>query len=273
VRLAVKTRDLDTFDPRRPADLLLTTPESLDALLATKPKTLTHVAGVVLDELHVLDGGARGDQLRVLLNRLRQVRAFAAASGDAPDAQIQYVALSATLAEPAAVAARYFPAPQVVTPGGRNRQLELLPLDADSAGRAAGRRWATFRRARLAQGARLLQHARRGGSLCRRGAPRRLTLWRTGLRPLLQPGAPAPPRNRGAVRPGRRRALLCQQHAGTGHRHRLDRRGDADRRAGQRGGLCPAHRARRSPPADDPGDLLLSHAAGGGAAARAARRA
>jgi ATP-dependent Lhr-like helicase len=133
VRLAVKTHDFDTFAPRRPADLLLTTPESLDALLATRPKTLTRVRAVVIDELHVLDGEARGDHLRVLLNRLRQVRAFAAASGDAPDAQIQYVALSATIVEPAAVAARYFPvATVVVTPGGRDRQLELRPLDADA---------------------------------------------------------------------------------------------------------------------------------------------
>ena len=133
VSLAVKTRDLDTFNPRRPADLLLTTPESLDALLATKPQTLTCVRAVVLDELHVLDGDARGDQLRVVLNRLRQVRAYAAQAGDAADGALQYVALSATLAEPAAVAARYFPAARVVTvPGGRTRQIDLLPLAPDS---------------------------------------------------------------------------------------------------------------------------------------------
>lgn len=124
VRLAVKTRDLDDFDPRRPADLLLTTPESLDALLAKQPKTLIHVAGVVLDELHVLDGEARGDQLRVVLNRLRQVRTFAAQHGDAANAHIQYVALSATVADPASVAARYFADAQVVvTPGGREQQI------------------------------------------------------------------------------------------------------------------------------------------------------
>lgn len=133
VRIAVKTRDLDSFDPQRPADLLLTTPESLDALLATRPRTLMHVAGVVLDELHVLDGEARGDQLRVVLNRLRQVHAYAAHAGDAPDAQIQYAALSATLADPAAVAGRYFRAAQVITvPGGRDRQIDLLPLAPDS---------------------------------------------------------------------------------------------------------------------------------------------
>ena len=133
VRLAVKTRDLDSFDPQRPADLLLTTPESLDALLAKQPRTLMHVAGVVLDELHVLAGEARGDQMRVVLARLRQVRAYAAQAGDAPGAHIQYAALSATLADPATVAARYFPAPQVITvPGGRTRQIDLLPLAPDS---------------------------------------------------------------------------------------------------------------------------------------------
>jgi ATP-dependent helicase Lhr and Lhr-like helicase len=35
VSYAVKTRDLDSFDPKHPADFLLTTPESLDALLAS----------------------------------------------------------------------------------------------------------------------------------------------------------------------------------------------------------------------------------------------
>ena len=129
VRLAVKTRDLDDFDPQRPADLLLTTPESLDALLAKQPKTLIHVAGVVIDELHVFDGEARGDQLRVVLNRLRQVRTFAAQQGEAADARIQYVALSATVADPERVAARYFNDAEVVaTPGGRERQIELLPM-------------------------------------------------------------------------------------------------------------------------------------------------
>ncbi|MFN3980752.1 MAG: helicase-related protein, partial [Caldilinea sp.] len=117
----------------RPADLLLTTPESLDALLARQPKSLIHVTGVVLDELHVLDGEARGDQLRVVLNRLRQVRSFAVQQGDAADARIQYVALSATLADPTTVAARHFADAQVVVaPGGRDQHIELLPMAPDS---------------------------------------------------------------------------------------------------------------------------------------------
>lgn len=135
VQLAVRTRDIDTLRPDRPADLLLTTPESLDALLATRPKLLANVRAVVIDELHVLDGSVRGDQLRAVLARLRQVRDYAGRSGDAPDAQVQYVALSATLAEPAQAAARYFPAPVVVSvAGGRDAAIELLAMSGEAAG-------------------------------------------------------------------------------------------------------------------------------------------
>ena len=156
-------------------------------------------------------------------------------------------------------------------PGGRALEIETLPLAEDSAD-ALGRLPGHLPGPGLAQGAGLLQHARRGGSLRHRRAHGGLALRPSPLRPLLEPGPPPPPRDRGAVRPGRRRALLCQQHVGTGHRHRLHRRGAADRRAGQCGGLCPAHRARRAPPADHSCGLLLSHAAGGGAAAHAHRR-
>ena len=76
LRLAVKTHDLDTFRPDNPADLLLTTPESLDALLATRPKTLANVRAVVLNELHVLDGSVRGDQLRAVLARCARCAAM-----------------------------------------------------------------------------------------------------------------------------------------------------------------------------------------------------
>lgn len=43
--------------------------------------TRIHVAGVAPVELHVFDGKARSDQLHVVLNRLRQVRASAVRQG------------------------------------------------------------------------------------------------------------------------------------------------------------------------------------------------
>lgn len=135
ISCAAKTHDLNSFDPQRPAGVLLTTPESLDTLLASQAKVLRGVRAVVIDELHVFDGTVRGDQLRVLLNRLRQVRAYALQAGDVEDDRVQYVALSATLgdAEPERVAARYFPeARPVQVPGHRPIRAEQLALDPES---------------------------------------------------------------------------------------------------------------------------------------------
>lgn len=125
----IKTGDITTWRPARPPHVLITTPESLDSLLCSRAKLLATPRAVVLDELHLLDGTARGDQLRVLLNRLRRVRAYAHQRGDAPDAALQYAAVSATLAHPATVAARYFPAALVVQiAGARAMQAAHLSL-------------------------------------------------------------------------------------------------------------------------------------------------
>ncbi len=132
--LGVKTRDVMTFRPAHPPDVLITTPESTDSLLTTHAPLLANLRAIVIDELHLFDGTPRGDQLRVLLNRIRQIRRYAAKRGDAPDAAIQYAALSATLAQPEQVAARYFDAGQVIQVEGRRAiEAELLPLTADSA--------------------------------------------------------------------------------------------------------------------------------------------
>lgn len=135
VSCAVRTHDLNTFDPQRPVHLLLTTPESLDALLANHAKALVGVQAVVVDELHVFDGTVRGDQLRVLLNRLRQVRAYASTIGDVENARVQFVGLSATMAQPERAVEGYFGTARVVqVPGSRTIQAEHIALDEDSPG-------------------------------------------------------------------------------------------------------------------------------------------
>lgn len=137
VKRGSKTRDGGpaAFNAARPPGVLVTTPESLDALLTSNARSLLHVRAVVLDELHLLDGTPRGDQLRVLLNRLRRVRSYAAAYGDAPNADIQYVALSATVAVPHEVASRYFPSPRVLRVGGaRDLSVEWIQGEEKQAG-------------------------------------------------------------------------------------------------------------------------------------------
>lgn len=131
VRLGVKTGD-GGFAKGRPPDVLLTTPESLDALLASDARLFARLRAVLIDELHTFDGTPRGDQLRALLARLRRVRAYAASRGAAPDAALQLVALSATLTDAEGAAARFL-GPARVARVGEARPLadELVALGAE----------------------------------------------------------------------------------------------------------------------------------------------
>jgi len=129
ISMQIKTGDEPALKPARSPQLLLTTPESLDSLLANRPRMLKDVRAVVLDELHLLDNTARGDQLRVLLNRLRRLRRYAFSRGDSLNDEVQFCALSATAHEPLAMAARYFREPEIIqTTGQRRFHAELIEM-------------------------------------------------------------------------------------------------------------------------------------------------
>lgn len=95
--IRVETRTGDTPSSRRqrqrrdPPDILLTTPEQISLLLASKDAEhlFSGLKRVVLDELHALVTSKRGDLLSLALARLRAI---------APG--LQCVGLSATVAEP-----------------------------------------------------------------------------------------------------------------------------------------------------------------------------
>ncbi len=95
--IRVETRTGDTPSSRRqrqrrdPPDILLTTPEQIALLLASKDAEFlfSGLKRVVLDELHALVTSKRGDLLALALARLRTI---------APG--LQAVGLSATVAEP-----------------------------------------------------------------------------------------------------------------------------------------------------------------------------
>ena len=130
IGLAVKTGDEPALKPNRPPEFLITTPESLDSLLANRPKMLRDVRAVVLDELHLYDNTPRGDQLRILLNRLRRLREYAFKQGDSASDEIQFCALSATMHDPAKVAANYFANPVLIQTGGQRAiDAEILEMD------------------------------------------------------------------------------------------------------------------------------------------------
>lgn len=130
IGLAVKTGDEPALKQNRPPEFLITTPESLDSLLANRPKMLRDVRAVVLDELHLYDNTPRGDQLRILLNRLRRLRGYAFLQSDAPTAEVQFCALSATMHDPVSVAAKYFANPVLIQTGGqRTIDAELFEMN------------------------------------------------------------------------------------------------------------------------------------------------
>ena len=52
--------------------LVLATPEALDSLQLIRPESLAGVRAVVIDEIHLLHGNARGQQLRHVLNRIEK---------------------------------------------------------------------------------------------------------------------------------------------------------------------------------------------------------
>ncbi len=118
--------------------LVITTPESFDSMLARRSRfgtdgrpeghALDTVEAVFIDEAHLFDNSARGDQLLWLLARLERLKRLrAAAEGSSP--AVQVCAASATVSDPQSLASRLLgPESMVVSvPGGR----ELLIYDAN----------------------------------------------------------------------------------------------------------------------------------------------
>ncbi len=118
VTVAQRNGDTKTLNEKDPQNILVTTPESLDSLLSWSPGCLLGLRAVVLDELHMLDGSYRGDQLRVLLRRLTRE------TSTTPSVY----ATTATVSGPERMAARYMSDARLVwTAGGRSIDYRIVP--------------------------------------------------------------------------------------------------------------------------------------------------
>ena len=107
---------------RRPPDLLVTTPETLQVLLVgTRLRAaLAHVRAVVVDEVHELVGSDRGAQLGVTLERLDALAGR----------KVRRIGLSATVGNPEAVVRFLSPAPRSVAVRAATvrRELDLVAM-------------------------------------------------------------------------------------------------------------------------------------------------
>jgi ATP-dependent Lhr-like helicase len=103
-----KTGDSPRINWKKIPDIIITTPESLDSLLCRKPGIFSTLTSIVIDEIHILDGTYRGDQLRYLLVRLYEM-----------NKNISTYILSATLSNPKQVASRYASNCEIIQIGGK----------------------------------------------------------------------------------------------------------------------------------------------------------
>jgi len=118
VKLAVRHGDTDTKErtrqSRSPPDMLITTPETLQAILPGRlmRQHLSAVRWVIVDEVHELADSKRGSQLSLALERLRWVTGH----------DFQRIGLSATIGSPMKVA-------QFLV--GSKREVEILQVNLE----------------------------------------------------------------------------------------------------------------------------------------------
>ncbi len=133
--LACGRQTSDHREKHRGHQVLVTTPESLDSMLVRDGNwqegrlarhLLDGVRAVFLDEAHLFEDSARGDQTAWLLERLSRLVARSSNHGGGARAPVQYVGGSATIAEGDRLALRLFGRPAEVVRVQGAREMDYL---------------------------------------------------------------------------------------------------------------------------------------------------
>lgn len=109
---------------------LLATPEALDSLQLRHPELLASVRAIVIDEIHLLHGQPRGQQLRHVIARIQQAVRPPLDSRDT----FQVVGMTATLDDMTAVAQTWLGPGARTIAHGAPRDIDMRMIDIGAAG-------------------------------------------------------------------------------------------------------------------------------------------
>ena len=126
--IARYTGDRHEFRSASGVFCLLATPEALDSLQLRRPEMLAEVRTIIVDEIHLLHGQARGQQLRHVISRIEQAAKPAPSSRD----RLQVVGMTATLDDMASVAKFWLGDSAKVLSHGSPREIDLQFIDLGS---------------------------------------------------------------------------------------------------------------------------------------------
>jgi ATP-dependent helicase Lhr and Lhr-like helicase len=119
--LGGRTGDTRSFKKNDPQDILITTPETTDSLISTDPELFSNLEFLIIDELHFLDNTYRGDQLRILMNRIQN---------NLKNKNLGVYGISATVNSPDQVMNRYIKDGVIVKNSNNSREIIFIPVDS-----------------------------------------------------------------------------------------------------------------------------------------------
>ena len=120
ISIAGRTGDTRTFSEKSPQEILITTPETTDSLISRYPELLENLQFIVIDEIHFLDNTYRGDQIRVLLKRIKK---------NLVSDELTIFCISATVNDPKKLMDRYLKNGKVIENKENNREILFIPVD------------------------------------------------------------------------------------------------------------------------------------------------
>lgn len=121
------TGDRHEFSLKDGVFCLLVTPEGLDSLQLRRPDELVNVRAVVIDEIHLLHGQARGQQLRHVIERIKKSTIEPKSDRD----NFQIVGMTATINDLDLVADTWLGKNAKISKSGDKRDIDLRLLEID----------------------------------------------------------------------------------------------------------------------------------------------